>query len=588
MPKRWRIRPHDPDRIAALERAARVPAVVAGLLIGRGIDQPQAAEEFLAARLSTLHDPELLPGARQAAERLWDAVAAKRRIVIHGDYDADGIAGTSILLECLRLLGANVGYHIPDRLSDGYGLAEDTLRRLARDGAEIVVTVDCGITNVAEAAVARELGIELIVTDHHEFAADLPDTSVTVHPRLPGSRYPFPGLCGAGVAFKVAWALGQLAGDGKRSDPRMREYLLQAVTLAALGTVADVVPLVDENRVLVRHGLVSLRERPSLGLSCLMTASGLDKKPHLAAEDIAFQLAPRINAAGRLGQARLAVELLTTTSQSRAAELATYIEGLNATRKSLEQKIYLAARKQAIEEFDPESDAALVLAGRGWHVGVIGIVAGRLAEKFHRPVVLISQDESGHKPAVGSARNFVDGFNLHLAFQACSEHVVSAGGHAAAAGLKLEDGAIDAFRAEFCQYAEAMIPPNGQSAELAIDAETPLAVLTLKTLGHIDRLAPFGAGNARPLLSTTGVRLAVPPKRIGGGERHLSLTVLQSSLRLRAVAFGGGDWCEALNHHVGADSPPIAIAFHPTVNDFAGRRSVELELVDWKTDAPPP
>jgi len=578
MPKRWRIRPHDMDRIAALERAAGVPAVVAQLLICRGIEQPDAARQFLNARLADLREPDALPGARQAAQRIWAAIREGKRIVIHGDYDVDGIAGTSILVHCLRLLGANVGYFIPDRMSEGYGLHEATVRRLVAEGAGLIVTVDCGITAVAAAQAARELSAELVITDHHEMQPTLPD-AVLVHPRLRGTQYPFVDLCGSAVAFKVAWALCQEASGARKAAPVMRDFLLQAVVLAALGTVADVVPLVDENRILVRHGLVGLRQQPLLGLRTLMRVAMLDQKLHLAAEDIGFQLAPRLNAAGRLGQARLAVELLTTDSEPRALELAQYIEGLNATRKSLERSIYLAAKKQAREQFDPEADAALVLAARGWHAGVIGIVAGRLAEKFHRPVVLLSQDELGVKPAVGSGRG-VPGFNLHAALRACSQHLASYGGHAAAAGLRIADEAIEAFRAEFCEHCASVIPPEQRWAELHIDAETPLAALTLNTVRHIEQLAPFGQGNSRPLLCTSDVHLTAPPRRVGEGERHLLLKLMQHNLRLRAVAFGGGEWADELSKHVG--NGPLSVAFRPVINVFGGRQSVELELADWK------
>jgi single-stranded-DNA-specific exonuclease len=589
MPKRWCIHAHDPDRIAALERAAGISPVVAQLLICRGIEQPQMAREFLAPKLAQLRDPGELPGAADAARRLWRAVSEKRRIVIHGDYDVDGIAGTSMLLTCLRLLHANVGYFIPDRFSDGYGLHEGTVRRLAAEGAQVILTVDCGITGIEAAKAARELGVELIITDHHEPQEQLPDAAALVHPSLPGCDASFASLCGSGVAFKVAWALCQEAAGGKRATPPMRDFLLQAVVLAALGTVADVVPLVGENRVLVHHGLRGLKEQPSLGLRMLMQAAKLDKKSRLAAEDIGFGLAPRLNAAGRLGQARLAVELLTTDSEPRAAELATYVEGLNTTRKSLEHKIYLAAKKVAREQFDPDNDAALVLSGRGWHQGVIGIVAGRLAEKFHRPVVLISQDELAVKPAVGSARS-VPGFNLHVALRSCGRHLLVHGGHAAAAGLKISEAAIDAFRAEFCDYAASHIPPELRSGELRIDAETPLSALTLKTVHQIEQLAPFGAGNARPLLTTTDVRLAAPPKRMGDGERHLSLKLVQHNLALRSVAFGNGEWAEPLSRHVaGNGQAPLAIAFRPVINVYGGRRSVELELADWRPlEAPSP
>lgn len=577
MPKRWRILPHDPQRVADLERTAGVPAVVAQLLICRGIEDPVAARTFLDPKLTALREPQQLAGVEPAAQRLLAAIGEKKKIVVHGDYDVDGMTATAILLRAIQLLGGEVKYHIPDRLTDGYGLQAETLRLLAARGTNTVVTVDCGISSADEADLAAELGLELIITDHHQPGLRWPRAAAVVHPRTPGGEYPFDGLCGSAVAFKLAWALCQQASGGGKVQPRLREFLVQSVTLAALGTVADVVPLIDENRILVRFGLNALKDQPGVGLGQLLRVAKLNGKPSLASEDIAFGLAPRLNAAGRLGQARLAVELLTTLDEARAKELAEYIDGLNATRQSLERSIYLAASKQVKEQFDPDNDAALVLAERGWHPGVIGIVAGRLAEKYHRPVVVLSQDKLGTGHATGSARS-VNGFNLYNALASCSDHLIGFGGHAQAAGLKVEDSAIEAFRAAFCEAAQLATAGGPREAELQIDAETPLAALTLKALGQIDALAPFGEGNARPLLCTTDVTLAAPPKKIGGGERHLSLLLAQHGVKLRAVAFGGGGWHEELSNLSG----PISLAYHPTINHFAGRRSVELEVVDWK------
>lgn len=581
MRKLWRIRPHDPGQIARLEREAGVSTVIAQMLICRGICCPSEARIFLNPTLNGLRDPEELPGLSQAADCVIEAIRGGEPIVVYGDYDADGMTATAILLDCLKLLGGQASFYVPHRIDEGYGLNGDAVRTLAQRGAKTIITVDCGICSVDEAVIAKELGLRLIVTDHHEMGPSLPDAAAIVHPRLPGHNYPFAGLSGAGVAFKLAWALCQRACNAKKVTDEMREYLLKAVGIAAIGTVADVVPLIDENRILVHHGLQSLKHRPPLGLQALMKLTKLDQKPSLVCEDIGFTLGPRLNAAGRLGQAQLGVELLTTTVADRAGALAEYLHELNGSRESLERSIYLAANKQAQEQFDPASDAALVLAGRGWHPGVIGIVAGRLAEKYHRPVALIAQDEVGVKPGTGSVRG-APGFNVHEALAYCSETLLSHGGHAAAGGLKIDDSQVDAFRELFCQFAEERIEHEHRVAELWIDAETLLSSLTTATVEQIERLAPFGQGNHRPLLCASNVRLIEAPKKLGNSGRHLALRLDQHGVRMRGVAFGGGDWAEEL----AAVDGPLSFAFRPIINTFNGRRSVELHITDWRAAEP--
>ena len=577
MHKSWRFSAHDAERIARLERQAGVPPIVAQLLLCRGIYEPDLVRSFLEPKLTGLRDPDELPGAPASAERIWAAIRDRRKIVIYGDYDADGMTAAAILVACCRLLGGDVSYYIPNRLEEGYGLNCDALRTLAERGASLVVSVDCGIASIEPAKTARELGLELIVTDHHEFAQELPAAAAIVHPRLPGTNYPFGGLCGAGVAFKLAWALCRQASNAKKVSEPMQKFLLTALGYAAIGTVADVVPLVDENRILVMQGLKYLRECPPLGLAALLKVTGLDKKPSLGSEDIAFTIGPRLNAAGRFGQGLLGVDLLTTDSPDRAAQLAEYIHELNNSRESLERKIVTEANKAIVETFDADGDSALVLAGRGWHAGVIGLVAGRLAEKHHRPVVLIALDQVGAKPGIGSARSAC-GLNLHAALQHCTEHLLGHGGHAQAAGLKIDEANIDAFRAAFCEYAAGEIAVENRVGEVRIDAEGPLSQLTPQTVRQIESLAPFGCGNPRPVLCASGVRLAEPPKRMGGGERHLSLKVVQDRVTLRGVGFGHGDWADEL----AAASGPLDIAYRPVINDFRGRQSVEIQLVAWR------
>ncbi|TWT88234.1 Single-stranded-DNA-specific exonuclease RecJ [Pseudobythopirellula maris] len=581
MAKRWRLATHDPARIAALQSAAKLPAVVAQLLVARGIDDPAIALDFLEPKLTGLRDPDLLPGATLAAELLHRAVAGKKRIVVYGDYDADGMTSSAIMLRCFKVLGAEARLYMPHRFDEGYGLNVEAIRTLAAEGAETIVTVDCGVASIEEAKLAKELGLQLIVTDHHQMADRLPDAAAVVHPGLPGSDYPFPGLCGAAVALKVAWALCQHASQAKRVSEPMRRFLMQAVGLAAIGTVADVVPLIDENRILVRNGLAALRHHPTVGFKELERVAQLTRTPELGCEDLAFSICPRLNATGRLGQAELGVELLTTNSPERAAELADYLDELNETRKTLERSVLLAARKQAKERCRPETDPALVLAGHGWHPGVIGIVAGKLAEQYHKPVVVVSLDELGVKPGIGSGRS-IPGFNLHEAFAHATEHLESHGGHAAAAGLRVQEKNVEAFRVAFCAYAERALGEENGGPEIQIDAETPLSALTHQAVSQIERLAPFGHGNRRPTLCTSDVRMAGPPRRMGGAGRHLSLDLEQHGVKLRAVAFGGGDWEEALLRVDG----PLSIAFRPVINTFRGYRSVEVHLDDWKRDVP--
>ena len=585
MAKRWRLATHDPVRIASLEKAAGVPPVVAQLLVARGIDDAEEARSFLEPKLTGLRDPELLPGIPQAADLLHESIRSEESIVVYGDYDADGMTASAILLRCLRLLGANVESYVPHRVEEGYGLNSEALERLAARGVQTVVTVDCGIASLAEADRAQELGLKLIITDHHQMADRLPNAAAIVHPGLPDSDYPFAGLCGAAVAFKLAWALCQRAtdtptdGQPKRVTEPMRRFLMQAVGLAAIGTVADVVPLLDENRILVRNGLNALRHFPTPGVTELERVCQLTKKPELSSEDIGFSMAPRLNATGRLGQAELGVELLATTDPKRAAELADYIDELNETRKSVERSVLLAARKQAKHKFSPETDPALVLADHDWHPGVIGIVAGKLAEQYHKPVVIIALDKLGVKPGTGSGRS-IPGFNLHEAFIATSEHLESHGGHAAAAGLRVTEANLDAFRIAFCDIAAERLGSDGQGGEITIDAETPLVSLTHQAVTQIERLGPFGHGNLRPTLCTSGVHLASPPRRMGAAGRHLSVELEQHGIKIRAVAFGEGDWEEPLKQVNG----PLSIAFRPVINTFRGYRSVEVHLDDWKAD----
>lgn len=582
MPKHWNVRPSDHARIELLSQTARIPSVVARLLISRGIEQSEDVRRFLDSKLSDLRDPEDLPGVRDAVLVIVAAIKERTPTVIYGDYDADGMTSSAILFSCLKLLGADVSYFVPNRLEDGYGLNPESLRRLARRGKRLVITVDCGIGSIAEAQLCRELGMRLVITDHHRIDGPLPQADAIVHPAHPAADYPFAGLCGAGIAFKLAWALCQEVCQSKRVTEPLREFLLQALALAAMGTVADVVPLLDENRVLVKHGLKSLKACPTPGLKQLMRLTKLNQRAHLQSEDIGFLLAPRLNAAGRLGQAQLGVELLTTKDDDRSQQLAEYLEQLNGNRMTLERSVYLAANKQATTEFDPDTDPALVLSGVGWHLGVIGVVAGRLAEKYSRPVIILSLDAVSGRPATGSGRAGCSFVDLHAALAECEHRLVRFGGHRAAAGLTICESELQAFRSEFCEAVARQYADNDVSDDWQIDAETGLGQLTFEVVQQIESLAPFGHGNPRPVLCAAGVQLVDSARKMGAGDRHLSLRLTQDGVQVGAVAFGRGEWCQPMNEHDGL----LDVVFQPMINEFAGRRSVQLQLLDWRAGRP--
>ncbi|MBL8815816.1 MAG: single-stranded-DNA-specific exonuclease RecJ [Planctomyces sp.] len=553
--------------------------MVAQVLIARGYRDAASARGFLEAKLSDLHDPSLLPGINEAADRIVAAVRSRRRITIYGDYDVDGVTATSLLWHCLQLCQANVDYYIPCRMEEGYGLNKAALQQLhEEDPQRLVVSVDCGIASVAEAELAADLGLELIITDHHTLSEVLPKAAALVHPRLPGTDYPFGELCGAGVAFKLAWAICQRLGDGKRASPRMREFLKSAVGLAAVGTVADVVPLVGENRVIVRYGLQTLRENASLGLRALAQVSGLQDKAEYRADDIGFSLAPRINAAGRLGQARLAVELLTTENPERAQMLATYLDELNKNRKTVERRI-LKQAKELVEQHPEWADhKTLVLAHHEWHPGVIGIVANRVAEEFGKPTVLIALKSDG--TGQGSGRSWAN-FDLYEGLAACREFVTGFGGHKAAAGVRVTASMVESLRNGLANYAAIHFHPTDQDTELQIDAEVLLSEVTTRAVRELEQLGPFGQLNPQPRFVASRVTLEEPPRTMGEGDRHLSIKVRQHGTTMRAVAFGRAEWAPLLQAATG----PLSLNFAPVINSFRGFDKVEMQLIDWREDA---
>ena len=513
----------EPYEFAAARRLAGelgVSSVVAQVLVRRGLGEPAAARAFLAA--ADEHPLDAFGGLRDAAERILGHVRRRSRITVHGDYDVDGICASAVLIRVLRTLGADVDWYLPSRAGDGYGLAAATVDRLAARGTDLLVTVDCAITAVEEVARARAAGIDVIVTDHHSPRADgvLPDAPI-VHPRIGG--YPCADLCAAAVAHKLAQAL--LAASGE--DPRMAD---EDLDLVALATVADVVPLLGENRRLVRAGLRALASTRKPGLRALMDVARVDPST-IDAGAIGFRLGPRLNAAGRLYRADAGLELLLTEDRERARAVALELDANNTERRDVETRIRFEAEAQVAEQ---GSAAAYVLASDGWHAGVIGIVAARIAERHFRPCVLIALDgEEG----TGSGRS-IPGFDLLGGLHASSETLKRYGGHRAAAGLTIAKADVPAFREAFAAHAASVLAPEDLRPEIRVDAVAPGDALTLTLAEELETLAPFGQGNPAVSLLVPAALLH-DPKPMGEG-RHVAFTLAAGGARSRCVLFGAG------------------------------------------------
>jgi len=575
---RWEIAPVFTDADAMANKMKNAP-LVAQILHNRGIDDPDEARCFLAPKLTELHDPLELPGVAVAAKCLAAAAQGGEKIVIYGDYDVDGMTGTAILHQAISLVGGNVSFYVPHRIDEGYGVNPDSIRQLITDGTKLIVTVDCGGSagDVLSEAVAA--GCDVIVTDHHIIHGSPPNVTAVVHPTLPpvegAEPYGNPYLCGAGVAFKLAWAmLRSICGTTRVSD-EMRIFLLDATCLAALGTITDVVPLVGENRVLATFGLKGLPAARHIGIRALLESANLMGET-LDAYHIGFVIGPRLNAAGRMGHAQLAVELLTTSSPERAREIADYLIQQNTQRQTVERKITQQAKEMVqTSGLDAPENCAIVLAEEGWHAGVIGIVASRMVDSFHRPAIILTIDGD---VAQGSARS-IDGFHMSDALTACSEHLISYGGHAMAAGLKMATDKIDDFTQAFTEYAREHLSESQLTPTLRIDAETTISALSQNVVDQLERLAPFGAKNPRPIVALQNCTLLGAPKRMGRSGNTIGMLLQQGSTTMRAVGFNMGDLADAL-----AGVRNVNVAAQPMLNHFNGRTNVELRISDVTWD----
>ncbi len=521
-----------------------------------------------------LHDPRLFPDMDAATERIERAIRDGETILVHGDYDVDGVTGTALLMRLFELIGAKAVWHIPNRLVDGYSFGAHSIDRARKTGAKVVISVDNGTSAHEVIAGLREIGVDTIVTDHHEPpAGPLPDATAIINPKLDGSTYPWRELCGGAVAFKLAWGLAQARSNGRKATPEMKAFLEEATAYVAIATVCDVVPLVDENRVFARYGLRALETSASAGLRALCKVAGINGRA-LTAEDVAFQIGPRINASGRLGSAHHAVECLLARDEASALAFATKLDELNIERREIERAVLREARTMATDYADTERHPVLVLAAQGWHQGVVGIVAARLTEEFDRPAVVIGLDgESGR----GSART-VGTFSVLDAITGAAPHLERFGGHTAAAGLEIRTSEVDNARSAIEARAMEMLAGGAHAPqELWIDYELPFTDMTVDTMRHLDRLAPFGEDNEKPIFASRSVHLARPPREVGADGGHLMLSLRTADHVLKAMAFGQGARLAEL--HMGR---PLDIAYTPRWNTFRGQTNLELELHDFR------
>jgi single-stranded-DNA-specific exonuclease len=566
-PLLWQPYPCDDARVETLARELKISPVAARLLAIRGLDDVDAATRFLKPSLDHLLDPMGLADMDRAVDRLSRALARRERIAVHGDYDVDGITSTVILRRALELLGGDVIHFIPERLRDGYGLQPAALDRLHAEGVALVISVDCGIRGADAARRARELGIDLIITDHHEPDTELPQACAVVNPKRHDCTYADKHLAGVGVALKLVQAMCQKAGKSA--------WLPAFVKIAAIGTLADVVPLIGENRVIAKLGLQLLSKGPhKVGLRALLDVAGLNGK-QIDSYHIAFMVAPRVNAAGRMSTPDIATRLLLAADEQLAEEargLAEQLETENTRRRQEEQDIVGKARK--VIETDPEvgSRSVLVVAGEGWHRGVIGIVASKIVDTFYRPAIVLSIEDG---VAHGSCRS-IPGFDMLAALESCAPMMLRFGGHKQAAGLQIETARIREFRRVINEYGETQLSPDDLRPRLWIDSPLTFGRITSQVAEELSTLAPFGPGNPKPVFRTSAVQIVDGPRKLK--DRHLKMSFRQDSRTFRAIAWNAAERETDLTER----KDGVELAFSLEKNEFQGETFLELRVEDFR------
>lgn len=563
--KRWLVFPRQSEQIRKLVSALGLSPITAQVLINRGLGEVEVARRFLTHDPSLLHDPFLMRDMDRAVERLAEAIRRKEHVLIYGDYDVDGITAGAFLARLLGSLGVETSYYVPHRVDEGYGLHRAGIDAAVELGATLLLTVDCGISSPEEVAYAHEKGLDVIITDHHEPGPELPPAVAVLNPKRPDCPYPFRDLAGVGVAFKLASALGSRVGF-------QFHHLARAfLDLVALGTICDVVPLLDENRFFAREGLRRLADTKKVGLRALLDKTRLTGRP-LDSHDVGFILGPRLNASGRLGTARDAFELLTTADRARAEELAQELHHLNYERQQEEGRTLEEARAIVEETVDLTREKALILGSPEWHIGVIGIVASRLVEQYHRPTILLAVSE---EEARGSGRS-IRSFHLYEALVQCRDILRRCGGHEHAAGLSLDPGRIEEFRERFQAVADERLSLSDLRPTLEIDAVLKPPAITPALIEELAGLEPFGQANPQPLFAVREVTIQ-SVRGLGEKDQHLALRVGEGGYSFRGVGWRLGEW---LGHLHAGDR--VALCFALEMNEWQGLREMQLVIKDIK------
>lgn len=565
----WQVKKADQDKSRQLAAALGVLPVTASILLNKGITTPEEAQKFLSASLADLQNPNELPNLRAGARRIKQAIVNGENILIYGDYDVDGITGTVLLADLLRRLGGKVNYYIPNRMEEGYGLNKEALVYAKETSTDLIVTVDCGISSVAEAALIIEMGMDLVITDHHQLPEQLPTALAVINPKLAEENKPWYDLSGVGVAFKVGQAVASLFSQESIGE----EYL----DLVALGTIADIVPLRDENRILAKAGLERINNnqcRP--GLQGLLKQTGLKGKK-LTSGHVGFILAPRLNACGRLGKADLAVRLFLSNDLHEIEDICRILEEENITRRQVEEKIYQEALERLAQEEESEENKLIFLSAPNWHPGVIGIVASRLTEKYYRPTILLNLEEGIGR---GSARS-IPGFDLYQALEQVKEDLCKFGGHEMAAGLTLSEEKIPVVQKSLQEYACAVLDEKSLTPKLHIDAEVAIEEINEQLVEEIQLLGPFGHGNPAPLFVLRNGCLA-EVRKVGQEGKHLKLKVRAKNKQIDAIAFNCGEIYEEVGEWIRCD-----LVFQPQLNTYKGVTRVQMQLQDLKNSVQP-